>query len=370
MEHALEQGKPLASRPRGLHLAWILAVAYLLVIAYASLQPFRGWWTPPEEIRRFLSAPWPRYITLEDVLINIAAYAPLGFLLARALMRRIGNPRAVLLAAVLASLTSMAMETVQMFMPSRVASNVDVLTNSIGGLIGALAAPLFSPTRLLGLRLARLRRGWFVYGQTADVGLVLLCVWLATQLHPTAQLFGTGNLRATFDLPAWFIHTPQLLLASEAAVAGFNVLGLGLIAIALTRDTMPRGTALTALLAAAFAAKALGAIAVAKSAGPFAWFTPGVALGVVIAALLLYGLARLPRRVQWIVAGVSFAAAITAINLAPENPYQSVPAQLLTGPTHLLSYSGIIRALSELWPFLAVAYTTAAAFEQVAPQRL
>src|SRR5215203_6618731 len=88
--------------PRGLHLAWILAVAYLLVIAYASLQPFSGWWTPPEEIRHFLTAPWPRYITLVDVLINIFAYVPLGFLLARALLPNLGNARGVFAAAVLA----------------------------------------------------------------------------------------------------------------------------------------------------------------------------------------------------------------------------------------------------------------------------
>ncbi len=358
------EGRPLASRPRRLHLAWILAVAYLLVIAYASLQPFSGWWTPPEEIRRFLSAPWPRYITLEDVLVNIGAYVPLGFLLARALMRRFGNARAVLVAASLAGLTSVGMEAAQMFMPSRIASNVDVVTNSIGGLIGALAAPLFSPTRLLGMRLARLRRAWFVYGPDADLGLVLLGVWVATQFNPTAQLFGTGNLRATLGLPAWFIHTPQLQFAAEAAVAGFNVLGLGLAAVALTRETMPRGAAFAAMLGAAFAAKALAAVAVAKSAGPLAWLTPGVAVGILVAAVLLYALARLPRRAQWIIATLSFAAAIAAINLAPDNPYQTVPPQLLTGPTHFLSFSGIVRALSELWPFLALAYTAAVAWER------
>src|SRR5688500_5546982 len=112
-----EKESPRASPgPRGL-LARILAIAYLVVIAYTSLQPFRGWWVPPEEIRLFLSAPWPRYITLEDVLINIAAYAPLGFLLARAFMARFRVPRAVLVAAALAALTSVVMETVQMFMP-------------------------------------------------------------------------------------------------------------------------------------------------------------------------------------------------------------------------------------------------------------
>jgi VanZ family protein len=348
--------------PRGVPLPWILAVAYLLVIAYASLQPFSGWWTPPEEIRHFLTAPWPRYITLEDVLINIFAYVPLGFLFARALMRKGRNVRAVLFAAILATLLSTAMETVQMFMPSRVASNVDVLTNGLGGLIGALAAPLFSPTRVLGLRLARLRRTWFVYGTGADVGLVLLCLWLITQLHPTAQLFGTGHIRSTFELPVVFIHTPGLLLTAEAAVAGFNVLGLGLIIAALTRDSKRRTIALAAILAAGFAAKVYTALSLAKAAGALAWLTPGVAVGIVIAAVLLYGLALLPRRAQWIVASLTFAAAIAAINIAPDNPYQTIPAQLLVGPSHFLSFSGIVRALSELWPFLAVVYTAVSAY--------
>jgi VanZ family protein len=204
------------------------------------LQPFSGWWIPPEEIRHFLTAPWPRYITLEDVLINIAAYVPLGFLFARALMPRLRTPRAVLSGAALACLTSVMMEAAQMFIPARVASNVDVLANGIGGLIGALAAPLFSPTRGLGMRLKRVRSAWFVYGPGADVGLVLLGLWLVTQLHPTAQLFGTGNLRDTFDVPGWIIHTPHLQLAAEAAVAGFNVLGLGLVVFALTRKTAHR----------------------------------------------------------------------------------------------------------------------------------
>src|SRR5918999_1034984 len=115
MDRGLEMQSEVAARealraPRSLHLPWVLAVAYLLVIAYASLQPFRGWWTPPEEIRRFLTAPWPRYITLEDVLINIGAYAPLGFLLARALMRTFSHVRAVLLAAALACLLTLLME--------------------------------------------------------------------------------------------------------------------------------------------------------------------------------------------------------------------------------------------------------------------
>ena len=347
--------------PRSRHLPWVLAVAYILVITYASLQPFRGWWTPPEEIRRFLTAPWPRYITLEDVLVNIAAYVPLGFLLARALMQRARHAQAVLLAALLTCVLSIAMETIQMFLPSRIASNVDVLTNGLGGLIGALAAPLFSPTRLLGVRVARFRRAWFLYGAGADMVLMLLTLWLVTQFHPTAQLFGTGNIRNTFELPVWFIHTPSLLFAAEAAVATFNVLGIGIVVMAITRDHARKAAALAALLGAAFAVKAYSALAVEKSAGALAWLTPGIALGIVLATVLLYAVARLPQRAQWIVGSISFAAAIVTINLAPGNPYQSVPVHLLAGPTHFLSFSGIVRALSELWPFLALGFTSAAA---------
>jgi hypothetical protein len=36
---------------------------------------------PADEILYFLTAPWPRYITLEDIAVNVAAYVPLGFLL-------------------------------------------------------------------------------------------------------------------------------------------------------------------------------------------------------------------------------------------------------------------------------------------------
>ena len=346
----------------GAQLAWILVLAYLLVIAYASLQPFSGWRLPSEEIRRFLTAPLPPYITLGDVLINIAAYVPLGFLLANALMMRFAPRGAVVLALIFGALASTAMEAAQTFNPSRIASNIDVATNTLGTLIGALAAPLFAPTQGLGIRLAHLRRDWFVHGRNADVGLVLVCVWLFTQLHPTAQLFGTGHLRDTFALPVWFVHTPQALIAAEAAVAGFNFLGIGLVVAALTLDTVPRRIAIAAVLGAAVAFKAFAALALAKLTGPLAWLTPGVVVGVVLAAITLLAFSRAPRRVLWIGAAVSFSIAIAAINVAPDNPYQTVPPQLLAqGPTHFLSFSGIVRALSELWPFAALVYALFAA---------
>ncbi len=61
-------------------------------------------------------------------------------------------------------------------------------------------------------------------------------------------------------------------------------------------------------------------------------------------------------------ASVTIALAVVVINVAPGNPYQSVPRQFLAGgASHFLSYTGMVRALSEVWPLLAVAYLLAAA---------
>jgi hypothetical protein len=80
-------------------------------------------------------------------------------------------------------------------------------------------------------------------------------------------------------------------------------------------------------------------------------------LGLLIGSALLYGAAHLPRLAQLIVAAGCIAAATVAINLAPVNPYHSVPSLLLTrGTSHFLSFSSIVRALSELWPLLAIGY--------------
>ncbi|MDP3137603.1 MAG: hypothetical protein Q8N17_14880, partial [Burkholderiaceae bacterium] len=86
-------------RLRGYRVAAMATVAYSLVIIYASLQPFTGWRVSPLPFGAFLSAPWPRWITSEDIVFNLAAYLPLGFLLALALCVRLHPRSAVLLAA-------------------------------------------------------------------------------------------------------------------------------------------------------------------------------------------------------------------------------------------------------------------------------
>ena len=117
-----------------------LALLYAGLIVYASLFPFSGWRDQGLGPWAFLQAPWPRYWTRFDVLANLVGYAPLGFFLALALMRRRGAGLAVALASLAATTLSLLMEATQSYLPLRVASNVDLGLNAAGGVLGALLA--------------------------------------------------------------------------------------------------------------------------------------------------------------------------------------------------------------------------------------
>ena len=344
--------------PHVYKLALALALAYLLTVAYASLQPLRGWRLPPEHLYGFLTAAWPRYITLEDVLANAIAYMPLGFMLALGLRQYFRPVFSVIAGALTATAVSIGMESIQMFLPARIPSNVDVIANGTGALIGALAAPLFLPSQIIGARLIAWRDQVFQAGALTETGLLIAALWVVAQLDPLNQIFGTGNLRATFDLPVYFFHTPGLLLSAEAAVVFFNLLGLGLMLSTLLRQNAHRGIVIAGFIMAAVALKMVITAALANPQGAFAWMTPGVMIGFSMGVMvLLAGVLSFGHRVRLWLSLLCIVLALAAINLAPDNPYFSMPQRLAGGRvSHLLSFSAILRAFSELWPLLAIAY--------------
>lgn len=132
------------TKPNRLRLLLYLFLAYTLLIIYASLTPFVGWRVPASNVFHFLTV-WPRYITRHDVLINILAYFPLGFLAAVCLhhwRNHETNPTAMLIviATTAGAALSLGMETLQVFIPGRVAAVPDLLANTAGSLAGAILA--------------------------------------------------------------------------------------------------------------------------------------------------------------------------------------------------------------------------------------
>lgn len=334
------------------------ALAYILVIIYASLQPFADWRALPGDFGAFLFEQWPRWITIDDVLFNFAAYLPLGFLLALALCARWSAQTAVAISAVTCVMLSFTLESVQQYLPARIASNVDLLVNSCGGTVGALTALLFSPGQRLGHTVTQLRQSWFVAGVRGDAALILAGLWLLTQLHATLIVFGNGDLRDSMELAQWFAHTPHAYLTAEAGVVMLNLTGFGLLLACATRDTAAGyWRAMALVFAGACVLKIAAATLLLRAPNPWSWLTPGAGMGCAAALVLLLLLTRLPYRGRAAAALLVLAGAVILVNIIPENPYRPVPPYLLLGrASHILSFTSMTRALSDLWPFLALLF--------------
>ncbi|THF64052.1 VanZ family protein [Pseudothauera nasutitermitis] len=332
-----------------------LAIAYAALIAYACLHPFTGWQAiglPPFD---YLTAPWPRYYRVEDIVLNVLGYVPLGFVLAAGLARRLGPFGRILATVLLAGLLSLALETTQNYLPTRVASNLDLGFNLLGGLIGAFfgslwGSALFAPQG--GLQRWRGRR--FIGGHTGDAGLILLALWLLTQFTADGLLFGSGDLRQALDLPNPVAFAPERFILLEAAHVAATLVGVGLFVrcIMLAPSVWP----ILLLFALALGATTLATFSFFSADEPLAWLTPGARRGLAIGVPLLGISLLLPRVVQHALAGMAILAATALVNLMPENPYLSFrhPAG-----GHFLNFHGLTGVAAAAWPFLALAYLSA-----------
>lgn len=343
-----------------LRLAPFVALAYTLVIVFASLQPFSGWRTPPDEVLRFLAA-WPRYVTAGDVALNIAAYLPLGAMLFAVL--RPSLPTAALgIAILLSAVLSLGLECVQMYLPARRASLLDLLSNSAGAGIGALSAwilarPAFANNPLLAMRRNVVRTDAF-----GDCGLIVVAAWILIQFHQAPLVFGGGDWRDILQVTPLFSHTPQAYILAEGAIAALATVAIGLLISLLLQPRRPLAPAMVLALALAFTAKSIATATLARTTYWLQWLTPGVGTGIAGGLLLFALLARLPRTARALVAVICLVADVFIVNGTPGNPYQAAPAFVLSPqPTHLLSFSNIVRMLSQAWPLAAVIYLLALA---------
>src|SRR5205814_4105947 len=129
---------------------------------------------------------------------------------------------------------SFVLESLQSYLPSRTASNVDLLANAAGGTAGALLALAAGPLLLAEGGLKALRYRVFLAGRKVDFGLVLVGLWLLSQLSPETLLFGSGDLRELFQPPPRKLYPAEMFLRVEAAVAAANTVAVGLFASCLT----------------------------------------------------------------------------------------------------------------------------------------
>jgi VanZ family protein len=204
---------------KGSKLVRYLSVAYLLLVAYTSLYPFTEWRAPNDEVRAFLYADWPHFLTWSDVTLNALAYLPVGALLALMLLPYLNRFVAAVAAALLASALSLAFEYVQIYLPARIPSNVDLLCNSAGAALGAALAAWLGRRWILSGDLRRVRDRWFASGAAVDFGFLLLALWLITQLNAEIWLFGNGDMRHLLPIAPAVGYSARTYLLLEAGVA-------------------------------------------------------------------------------------------------------------------------------------------------------
>lgn len=336
-------------------LARYLLLAYALLVVYGSLHPFYGWRDQGAGAFAFLGGALPRYITAFDLVTNFAAYLPLGFFGLLALHPLVRGIRALVTVGLAGCALSLNLEALQTFLPSRIPSNLDLATNGLGSFAGAGLALRFGVSLLSHGRVHALRHRWFLDGHQYDLGLVLLGLWLFTQLNPETLLFGNGDLRGLIETPPAVLHPAEVFIQGEAAVAACNLIAIGLFASCLTQGRRPLRSLLLVLLSGALALKTIAVGELLKAQHVFAWLTPGAIFGLAGGTLVLMLALAQPRAARRALCGLLLMAATVLVNLTPENPYFANALQQWP-QGYFLNFNGVTHLVSLAWPFAALFY--------------
>ena len=350
--------------------AWPLALTYTALIVFASLFPFDGWREQGIDPLVFLFARIPPpYWTGFDVVTNLVGYAPLGFLLVLGLLRSGWRHVlwAVALATLVGTLLSLCMEFLQIYLPRRVPSNLDLVLNALGTLAGALSAALLERLGALD-RWSDFRARWFVSDATG--GMVLLALWPPALLFPAALPFGLGQVlerleAALLDLLADTPFLDWLPLRDEVLdplSPGGELLcvTLGLLIPCLLGFCVIRQMGRRALFALSMVALgvAVTALSAALSWGPvhaWQWMGLPARVGVWGALVLALLLIALPRRACAALLLLALAWHLALLNQAPTSAYFAQTLQIWE-QGRFIRFFGLGQWLGWLWPYAALLY--------------
>lgn len=375
-----ETSTPIASlsppKQQASRFALYACFSYVGIILYASLYPFVQWSGAGVSPFAWVTAPWPRYVSQFDNLSNVIGYMPFGVLTVWALFPKLRGALAVLVATCAGSALSFCMESLQTWLPQRVASNLDWGTNTLGTFMGAiLCLPLVTWIFADG-RLRQMRHQWF--SSHTSFGLILMLLWPFAQIFPQAWLFGTGDiLRVWWQQPEPMIAEslrsmlPNIVTLREAlnqdaetllhqqwwetGVTAISWLAAGLMISVPMRSHTPKLRFIFSVLVIAVTMKSAAMALQFNASQVFIWLTPGASTGLLLGSGLLLLALWLPRWARAIVAMLALLMSITAVNILPPSPYYLA---LLQGwrQGRFIQFNGMAQWLGWIWPYLAFAW--------------
>ncbi|HEX8980486.1 MAG TPA: VanZ family protein [Parasulfuritortus sp.] len=318
-------------------------LAYVVVIVVGSLYPFVGWRPLASWSDDFLSASMPRYITRNDVSTNLLAYLPFGYLLARYLYRPSRRRLPILLVWLTGALLSLAMESLQVLIPTRIASNLDILLNGLGALTGALLALHHTRWLRAGQAMYRWRHTWF-REHGATLGLWLLVLWLLSQFALIPQP-GVGWLYLNLGATNHKLSGIQLFNTPWFFSMFLELTALGTFTACLLKPGRYVG-AVFLLLVTASGLKLLAWAILMKPKVMGNILSPETLAAFILALwlLLLPVVSRHRRMAAIALLGITVLGRMLVVH-SPLWPSGS-----------LLNLVGLARHVAALWPWLALAY--------------
>ena len=182
--------------------------------------------------------------------------------------------------------------------------------------------------------------------------MVLVGLWLLSQMSPETLFFGAGDLRELFQPPPGKLYPPEVFLRVEAAIAAANTIAIGLSVSCLTRRAGPARLLFCALVAVALALRWTAFDVLMKD---MLWITPGALTGLAAGVLMVLAGISLPRTARLAVAGLALMGATALVNLSPGNPYMAASLALWQRGVYF-NFNGLTHIVSAVWPFAAMFY--------------
>jgi hypothetical protein len=179
------------------------------------------------------------YVSLGDLVTNVLVYVPLGLLVHRFLLTTVRGAVAAVFTIAAAFSLSLSMELLQVFLPTRTQSEFDLLTNTLGGAFGVIAANLPGRQGRVAETLRQARSNWFVPGRLTDLGLFALAAWLFSRLMPLVPSLEVGKFEAALAPLASAIADPHSFNGWQALAETLSWAGIGLVAKSLVRPGKP-----------------------------------------------------------------------------------------------------------------------------------
>ncbi len=334
-----------------------LIIFYVALIAYVSLSPFKGWQSPTASVFQFILNGWPRYFTRFDMAINVVAYLPFGLLLYAYQAPRTTRTKALLISIVAGVLLSLTMEVLQGFLRDRISSNLDFLCNSVGCFAGALLSAWLGRNTSIQTLLQRWRSELFLPSTTVDFGLVLLCVWLISQLNPSIPFFGAGVVADTmrgYDEGYDYQPVPDTPFALGTAL---NFCGLGLLVTTLMRVRSHALALVQVLTGLSFCLKLVSAKVLLRPEIAAEWHSEETLTGLAIGFVALLPLSFLRLNLRIYLAAVLILAGGMLSKMAGNYAALSDVMRLFDWPYgQLLQFTGLTLYLNEIWPLVALIF--------------